>query len=69
MNDEVLEQIRSDVKYTRELLEQRLTALEAREEDHEVRIRDLQEGVTQFRFWCTLSNGLSLSALLKLFFK
>ena len=62
--------IRAEVEHTREILEQRIDALERQGADHETRIRDASEGVTQFRLWSAISNGsstlLSLTALSKL---
>ena len=73
---ELLEGLRSDVKliraeleHLRELTEHRLKAIEKISEDHENRLRDVSTGVTQFRFWSSVTSGgstaMSLLALLK----
>ena len=74
----LLESIRGEMKLTRrelehirELSEQRLSAIEKICEDHEARLRDVSTGVTQFRFWSSVTSGgstaMSLLALLKSF--
>lgn len=64
--------IRQELQHQRELTEQRLVQLEDQEEDHETRLRNATEGVTQFRLWTSLSSGgstiLSVAALIKSFF-
>lgn len=73
---ELLEALRGDVKlmraeleHLRELTEHRLKAIEKNSEDHENRLRDVSAGVTQFRFWSSVTSGgstaMSLLALLK----
>ena len=73
---ELLEALRGDVKlmraeleHLRELTEHRLKAIEKNSEDHENRLRDVSTGVTQFRFWSSVTSGgstvMSLLALLK----
>lgn len=75
---DLLEALRVDVKlaraeleHLRSLNEQRLKALERISEDHESRLRDVTTGVTQFRFWSSVTSGgstaMSLLALLKSF--
>ena len=63
--------MRAELQHTRELSERRLAAIEKICEDHEARLRDVSTGVTQFRFWSSVSNGgstaMSLLALLKSF--
>ena len=74
----LLESVRSEVKlmraeltHLRELNERRMTAMEKIVEDHETRLRDVTNGVTQFRFWSSVTSGgstaMSLLALLKSF--
>ena len=74
----LLESIRGELKlmhaelqHNRELSERRLSAVEKICEDHEDRLRDVAAGVTQFRFWSSISSGgstaMSLLALLKSF--
>ena len=74
----VLESIRGEIRlmraelaHLRELNERRLAALEKICEDHESRLRDVTAGVTQFRFWSSVTSGgstaMSLLALLKSF--
>ena len=63
--------MRAELQHNRELSERRLAAVEKICEDHEARLRDVQSGVTQFRFWSSVSSGgstaMSLLALLKSF--
>ena len=63
--------IRSELEHTRELNERRMKAVEKILEDHEARLRDVAAGVTQFRFWSSVTSGgstaMSLLALLKSF--
>ncbi len=65
--------MRTEIRYTRELCEQRLTAVEKICADHETRLRDAADGVTQFRFWSSVTSGgstaMSLLALVKSFIK
>ena len=63
--------IRAELQHVRELNERRLNAIEKTCEDHETRLRDVSTGVTQFRFWSSVTSGgstaMSLLALLKSF--
>ena len=63
--------MRAELQHARELTERRLGAIEKICEDHEERLRDVTSGVTQFRFWSSVSSGgstaMSLLALLKSF--
>ena len=63
--------MRMELTHLRELNEQRLGAVEKICADHETRLRDVSAGVTQFRFWSSVSSGgstaMSLLALLKAF--
>ncbi len=63
--------IRAELQHNRELMERRLSVIEKTCEDHETRLRDVSTGVTQFRFWSSVSSGgstaMSLLALLKSF--
>lgn len=63
--------IRSELEHNRELNERRMKAIEKICEDHESRLRDVATGVTQFRFWSSVTSGgstaMSLLALLKSF--
>ncbi|MBQ4512591.1 MAG: hypothetical protein II969_06335 [Anaerolineaceae bacterium] len=63
--------IRSELEHMRELNESRLKAIEKICEDHEARLRDVSTGVTQFRFWSSVTSGgstaMSLLALVKSF--
>ena len=63
--------MRAEVRHTREICEHRMTAVEKICEDHETRLRDAAAGVTQFRFWSSVTSGgstaMSLLALLKSF--
>lgn len=64
--------LRIELQHNRELMEQRVSRLEKQSDDHETRLRDATNGVTQFRLWTSLSSGgsaiLSLTALIKSFF-
>ena len=66
-----LKLMRAELQHNRELTERRLEALEKICEDHEERLRDVTSGVTQFRFWSSVSSGgstaMSLLALLRSF--
>lgn len=73
---ELLEALRGDIKlmraeleHLRALTEHRLKVIEKISEDHETRLRDVTNGVTQFRFWSSVTSGgstaMSLLALLK----
>ena len=66
-----LKLMRAELQHNRELTERRLEALEKICEDHEARLRDVTSGVTQFRFWSSVSSGgstaMSLLALLRSF--
>ncbi|MBQ6343422.1 MAG: hypothetical protein IJI41_09885 [Anaerolineaceae bacterium] len=61
--------LRTELQHSRELSERRLSAIEKICEDHETRLRDVTTGVTQFRFWSSVSSGgsaaMSLLALIK----
>lgn len=59
-----LKLIRAEIEHNTQLLEQRLDAIEKDIEDHELRLRSVTEGVTQFRFWASLGSGSSLLASL-----
>ena len=66
-----LKLMRAEMNHSRELSERRLSAIEKICEDHESRLRDVATGVTQFRFWSSVSSGgstaMSILALLKSF--
>ena len=66
-----LKLMRAEINHSRELSERRLAAIEKICEDHETRLRDVTTGVTQFRFWSSISSGgstaMSILALLKSF--
>ena len=63
--------MRAELEHVREINERRLAAVEKVCEDHENRLRDVTAGVTQFRFWSSVTSGgstaMSLLALLKSF--
>jgi len=58
-----------ELDHQKELNEFRLTSLEKCKEDHENRIRSLQDGVTSFKVWSGLGNAgagiLSIFAIIK----
>ena len=63
--------MRAELQHNRELTERRLETIEKICGDHEERLRDVAAGVTQFRFWSSVSSGgstaMSILALLKSF--
>ncbi len=63
--------MRAELEHLKTLNEQRLKAIEKICEDHETRLRDVTAGVTQFRFWSSVTSGgstaMSLLAVLKSF--
>ena len=66
-----LKLMRAELEHLRMLNEQRLKSIEKICEDHETRLRDVTAGVTQFRFWSSVTSGgstaMSLLAVLKSF--
>ena len=60
------------LRHTKEITDHRLSSLETITQDHETRIRDATQGVTQFKLFSGLasvgSGIMSLVALLKAFF-
>ena len=63
--------VRAELEHLRMLNEQRLNSSDKICEDHETRLRDVATGVTQFRFWSSVTSGgstaMSLLAVLKSF--
>ena len=59
------------LNHAREITDQRLSVLESSSNDHETRIRDATQGVTQFKLFSGLASGssslMSIVALLKAF--
>ena len=72
MMDAKLDRIELNQGHLKELIEHRLNYLVKQVEDHEARIRDATEGVTQFKVRSGLTSAgtgiLSIMALLKSFF-
>jgi hypothetical protein len=66
-----IDSLANELAHQKELNAHRLDALEKCEEDHEDRIRGLQDGVTSFRVWSGLANGgasiVSIIAFVKAF--
>jgi hypothetical protein len=63
-----IDKIRAEQSHQRELFEHRLHALETARDDHENRLRQVQEASTQFKFLTGLAAGgglLSIIALIK----
>ena len=64
--------LRKSVDYIKEFQEHRLNDLESNGKDHETRIKNLNDGVTQFKMVAGLANGgsglLSIIAVVKAFF-
>ena len=63
------DKLRAEKNHEKEIYELRIKQLERDQEDHEKRIRTMQEGVTSFKVWSGLANGgagiLSLLALFR----
>ena len=70
--DAKLDRIELNQEHLKELIEHRLHYLEKQGEDHEERIRDATEGLTQFKvrsgFTSVVSGILSILAMVKAFF-
>ncbi|NPV77510.1 MAG: hypothetical protein HPY59_14210 [Anaerolineae bacterium] len=65
-----LKALRRELEHDRDLSSRRLSSLETISQDHEVRLRDVYKGVTEFRFLVGLSGGsviLAVVALIKSF--
>ncbi len=66
-----MDALRAIQNHDREMNEHRLSALEGRSADHELRLRSATEGVTQFKIWAGFASGgsgiVSLVALLRAF--
>ncbi len=64
--------LRTEIGHHREMIGHHIEVLEKQSLDHETRLRDATNGVTQFRLWSTLSSGgsalLSITALIRTFF-
>ena len=67
-----IESLKAEVAHNRQMTDHRLGELETCSDDHETRLRALQDGVTSFKVWSGLSNAgtsvLSLIALFRTFF-
>ena len=61
--------MRAELEHNRQLNEERLSRMEKILDDHETRLRDVSTGVTQFRFWSSVSSAgstaISLLAVIK----
>jgi transposase-like protein len=70
--DAKLDRIELNQEHLKELIEHRLNYLEKQVEDHEARLREATEGVTQFKvrsgFTSIISGILSILAMVKAFF-
>lgn len=64
-----LDTLRQQAENDRSLIDLRVASLERSRDDHETRIRSIQDGVTSFKVWSSLANGgsglVSLAALLR----
>ncbi|MDZ4158279.1 MAG: hypothetical protein U1B80_00690 [Anaerolineaceae bacterium] len=49
--------LKAQQAHDRELVRHRLSALEGRSDDHELRLRTATDGVTQFKMWAGLASG------------
>jgi hypothetical protein len=67
-----LDAVKAGAAHDRELMLHRIKELEGARNDHETRIRSLQDGATTFRVWSGLASGgssvISLAAFLKVMF-
>ena len=52
-----LEALRQGAEHERAILDLRVTSLEHSRDDHEARLRNIQDGVTSFKVWTSLGNG------------
>jgi len=52
-----LSAVKARAQHDRELLIHRIAELEKAREDHESRIRSMQDGVTSFKVWSGLASG------------
>jgi hypothetical protein len=63
------DKLRAEKNHEKEIYELRLSKLEDDQQDHEIRIRSMQDGVTTFKVWSGLANGgaglISLTALFR----
>ena len=63
--------LRTEQKHQKELFAEQIARLEREAEDHEQRIRNATEGVTQFKQWSGLAAGgssiMAMIALIKAF--
>ena len=61
--------MRAELEHNRQLSEERLSRMEKILDDHETRLRDVSTGVTQFRFWSSVSSAgstaMSMLAVIK----
>jgi hypothetical protein len=66
-----IDALEKELAHNKEIADQRLSALENDVSDHETRIRDATQGVTQFKLFSGLASGssslMSLVAILKAF--
>jgi hypothetical protein len=66
-----LNAVKAEQSHVKEMADHRLGQLEKSRDDHEERIRLLQDGVTGFKTWSHLANGgsslMSIIALIKSF--
>ena len=52
-----IDTLESELKHLKEMHTHRLDELQQSKDDHEQRIRSLQEGVTTFKTWSGIANG------------
>ena len=68
MKDADINALRAELRHYSELANRRLDALEKESADHEQRLRNVTDGVTQFKMFAGLaSGGSSIVALIALF--
>ena len=64
-----IDALRQEQVHMKDMSDHRLKQLEEAQKDHEVRIRAVTDGVTQFKVWASLLTGgsglVSLAALIK----
>jgi hypothetical protein len=67
-----IEALERERRHDRELYDRRIAHLEQEREDHEQRIRSLQDGAVTFKVWSGLANGgsglVAIAALIRAWF-
>ena len=64
-----IDSLESELRHLKEMHTHRLDELQSAKDDHEQRIRAVQDGVTSFKTWSGLANGGSFMVALAAFLK